>query len=122
MARKKKIELPAVVSNEIKLLRYQNADDLSVELSNLFSMSLGEVAKIVADDKQSSLKVMLARAIIKAINKQDEKLMTFLLNRHVGPVKERLDVNLSGKVNIHKYAVDYIQTLEHARKIDPNDD
>jgi hypothetical protein len=42
--------------------------------------------------------------------------MNYLIDRVAGKVKQDIGLEHSGHVNLHKFVVDYIETLEEAKK------
>jgi hypothetical protein len=106
---------PAVPS-EIKLIRYENANEVTKELSSLVSMPVNGLSDIIKDTSQPGMRVMLARAIVKATVDQDPALIKIILERLIGPVKSNIDINLSGGLNINQFVTDYIEELEEAKR------
>ncbi len=80
---------PDPITKAIKLLSTQDYIDV---INVMVESPMSELKKLIEDPKSSSLKVGLARSILKAIQKGEYNVFEKLTDRLIGPVSTKLQV------------------------------
>lgn len=81
-------------SPEMKKIRNLTEQEM-IEIGSLvLKGSVDELRVIAKDGTASALKCMMAAVAVRTISKGDPHALEVLLNRLIGKVKERLDVNM----------------------------
>lgn len=114
--RGRKTSLPVTETSEVKLLKFENANEVTKSLTRLASMPLNEMISFSKDFNNAALDLLCARVFIEGIKEGDHQRCEMLLKRIAGPVKEQIDLNFSGGLNVNKFIVDYIEQLEETNK------
>lgn len=92
---------PDVLGRQMRQLTAQEF----AEIANLIVKgSIEELRKIVKDESQSAIKVMVAATAVKIISKGDMHSLDILLNRLVGKVKDQIEH--SGSMKLTKEQLD----------------
>lgn len=83
-------------NKDVKHLRRLTQEEVAQLGSMILEHDLTALMAIKDDPKASVLKVWFASIAVKAINRGDAQALTVLLDRIVGKVKEKMEVNHTG--------------------------
>lgn len=114
---------PGVVTNpngrpklpeDIKEARKLNKEEIERLLNSYLGLTQEELKSKLQDPKTPTLELLMARIVVEAIKKGDERRLDFLLNRLIGPVPKSLDVKSEDGSGFRVVIEDYVKKNKDA--------
>lgn len=87
------------VPEDIKEARKITTIEVERILTELMSMSPSELVQIKQNPKSTMLELMIHSILVNAVNKGDQQRLDFLLQRLIGKVKEKIDIEINPFMN-----------------------
>lgn len=84
-----------IVPDDIKEARKLTSTEVERILTQLLSMSPSELVQIKQNPKSTMLELMIHSIVVNAVNKGDQQRLDFLLQRVIGKVKEKIEMEIN---------------------------
>lgn len=111
------------ISPEFKGIRKLSLNDFVLKVNKYVSLPFEELKRIFKNPEVASLDLMIISVITESIKKGDTHKIEFLLNRLIGPVKQKIDhssedgtMATSNVIDLSKLSNEEIDTLENVFK------
>ena len=87
--------------------------DIKNIIDKYVNMSPAQIQEAVRDPNIRMIELSIAKIAAEAVRTGDTSKLNFLLERHVGKVKEEIDQNITVR-SVHETIVDEIEKLENS--------
>lgn len=99
-----------VYPDEVKAIRKLNGAKLAEHMDRYIHMPVPELEALIHDRKLPAFEIMIIRALIYAIKKNDKNSRDFIIERLCGKVPDK--VSLDANISSHKSIIDEITSDE----------